>query len=62
MDFFIEYLDASNGFRQARKEFETEERAWEWALENLGNPSKDQIRRYRPDDLVDSQGITARRK
>lgn len=51
-EFYIDYLNKDNNFREARKWFDTEDDAWQWALKNLSNPNRDQIRMKRPPEWV----------
>jgi hypothetical protein len=44
MEFFIEYLNAKNGFAKTRIEFKTYQTAKDWGYNNLEKFSSDMIR------------------
>lgn len=46
MECYIEYLDASNGFKVTRKEFKTYEEAKQWMFNNIEKPNIDMIKFY----------------
>ena len=46
MECYVNYLDASNKFKETTKDFKTFDEAWEWVKETFDNPSKDFINYY----------------
>ncbi len=46
MECYVMYLDASNNFRETKKNFRTYEDAVVWVVQNFENPSMDFIRYY----------------
>jgi hypothetical protein len=46
MEVYVDYLDSKNGYRPARKDFETWDLAWAWIKETFDKPSVDFIKFY----------------
>ncbi len=46
MNYYIDYLDCKNKFKQARIEFETYQEAKTWLCENIENAQQDMIKMY----------------
>ena len=45
-EVYVKYMDCKNNFREAKKDFETFEKAWNWVKETFDKPSKDFIHYY----------------
>lgn len=46
MEFYIDYLDCKNKFKETRKEFKSYENAYSWMLKNFEKPNIDFIKCY----------------